>query len=506
LGSHIKVICMPSGENSAVHTFSITWTDSQRRVLTELQQRRLLHRLLAIAQQSSVKLYVVGGALRDICLGHPAQDLDLAMTGDVMAFAQVVANHLGAAYVPMDAARGEARIVYRKRDTLDFAQFKGDDIIADLQHRDFTINAMACPLATLLTRAAPEIIDPHGGGQDLEARCIRMVSPGVFTDDPLRLLRAFRFAANLDFQLDPVTLALIETEAPHLREAAAERIHSELLKLFAARSSSPHLMTMARVGLLDSLFPELAVIRGLPHEPGQPVDLGMHSIQTYQAVEALINDPGPRLPEIAEAVSQFFQAEERQALVKWAGLLHAIGTAVEGYKGSQEQATTCDRCISSAALWEQTGSRLKLSRKQIDFVKTIMAHSGRVLDLAVLEAQGGMTVRIIHSWCKELGDSILAVFVLALGHTLSRGAEDTAGPNAVALAQVAARIWDVYRQRILPVLTAPRLVTGHDLQQIFHLVPGPRFKSLLNDLEVAQIEGHICTRDEALQWLEAQLP
>ena len=116
---------MPSGENIAVNTISITWTDSMRRVLAEVQQRQLLHRLLAFAEQSGVELYAVGGTLRDICLGHPAADVDLAMMGDVMAFAQGVASHLGAAYVPMDAVRGEARVVYHKRDILDFARFKG---------------------------------------------------------------------------------------------------------------------------------------------------------------------------------------------------------------------------------------------------------------------------------------------------------------------------------------------------------------------------------------------
>jgi poly(A) polymerase len=497
---------MPSGENIAVNTISNTWTDSMRRVLAEVQQRQLLHRLLAFAEQSGVELYAVGGTLRDICLGHPAADVDLAMMGDVMAFAQGVASHLGAAYVPMDAVRGEARVVYHKRDILDFARFKGDNLIADLQHRDFTINAMACPLATLLTRDAPAFLDPHGGWQDLGARRIRMVSPGSFAEDPLRLLRALRFAATLDFRLDPVTHAAMETAVPRLREVAAERLHSEILKLFAAPSSHPHIVTMAGLGVLDTLFPELAAIRGIPCRPGHPLDLFEHSIRTYQAVEALINNPGSHLPTIAEIVSQYCQGKERQALVKWAALLHAIGRAVEGPEASQELAITCGHAVSSAQQWEQTGNRLKLSRKHIDFVKTLIAQNGRALKLPMLEAQGRLTLRFMHGWCKELRDSMLGVFVLALGHTLASGSESLAGDSAVALGQHAARIWEVYRRRVLPVITGPRLVTGRDLQQLFHLPPGPRFKSLLDELEVARVEGQIRTRAEALQWVEAQLP
>jgi poly(A) polymerase len=497
---------MQSGESIAMNTFSIRWTDQMRHVLRELQQRRLLHRLLAFAEQGGVELYVVGGALRDLCLGHPAQDLDLAMMGDVMGFAKEVATHLGAAYVAMDAERGEARVVYRKRDSLDFAQFKGDAIIADLRHRDFTINAMACPLATLLTRSAPEIIDPHGGRQDLGARRIRMVSPLSFSEDPLRLLRAFRFAASLDFTVDPVTLTAMETVAPRLSDAAAERIHRELLKLFAAVSSSPHIATMARLGLLDVLFPELAATRGIRCRPGEQLDLFAHSIRTYQAVEDLINDPASHLPKIAQAVSQYFQAEERQALVKWAALLHAIREAEVCQEVLQGHATASGDAEPRAQPWEQTDNRLKLSRRQIDYINTLIAHRSRALELAILEAQGRLTLRFLHGWCKDLRDSILGVFVLALGHALAAGQEHMSGPNPIALGQLAARVWDVYRSRILPVITAPRLVTGHDLQQLFHLTPGPRFKSLLDDLEIAQVEGHIRTRTEALQWVEAHLP
>ena len=235
------------------------------------------------------------------------------------------------------------------------------------------------------------------------------------------------------------------------------------------------------------------------------MDVFEHSVRTYQAVEDLINDPGSTYPPIAEAVVEYFQAEERQALVKWAALLHAIWEAVVCQGVPQEHVTALQYAEEHAQQWEQIGSRLKLSRKQIDYVKTLIAHYGPTFQLAILEAQGRLTLRSVHGWCKEVEDSMLGVFVLAIGHALARGQGDTSEPSVTALAQLAARIWDVYRRRILPVITAPRLVTGHDLQQLFHLTPGPRFKTLLDELEVAQVEGHIRTRTEALQWVAAQL-
>jgi poly(A) polymerase len=486
-------------------TLSIIWTEQMRRVLTELQQRRLLRRLRDFAEQHGVELYAVGGTLRDICLGRQAQDVDLAMMGDVIGFAKGFANYLGAAFVPMDAERGEARVVYRKRDVIDFARLRGDTSIEDLYHRDFTINAMACPLATLLSHATPEIIDPHGGWHDLQAHVIRMVSPMSFPEDPLRLLRAFRLAATLDFTIDPATLAAMEPVAPHLVDVAAERIHSELLKLFAAAHSNPHVVTMARLGLLDVLFPELAATRGIPQESGNPLDVFEHALLTYQWVENLINAPGSYASGIAPDLVEYLQAEERQALVKWAALLHAIGKAAMRREAVQAGVTAPDYARQSAQQWEQIGSRLKLSRQQNEYIRKLIAHHGRPFELASLEAQGRLTLRLVHSWCKEVGDDMLGVFVLAIGHARACNQADAPVHGAGALGQCAARVWDLYRSRILPVITAPRLVTGHDLQQIFNLSPGPRFKSILDELEVAQVKGHIRTRAEALQWVAAQL-
>lgn len=484
---------------------AIPWTDQRQYALRELQQRQLLRRLLAFAEQSGVRLYAVGGTLRDICLGRPAQDVDLALVGDVMGFTRGFANHLGASYVPLDAERGEARVIYRKRDVLDFALLKGDDIIADLRHRDFTINAMACPLATLLTQAAPDLIDPHGGWRDLQARVIRMVADRGFREDPLRLLRAFRLAAALQFAIDPATLTAMEPVAARLDGVAAERIHSELLKLFAAPHSSPHVDTMAQLGLLDVLFPELETTRGIARQSDAQPDLFEHALITYRTVEKLINTPGSYLPTIPDAVVEYLQTEERRALVKWASLLHAIGNAGLRRETAQGCQASPDGADQSARQWEQIGSRLKLSRQRIEYIKTLIAHYHRPFTLATLEAQGHLTLRLVHSWYRALGDDILGAFILAIGHTLARGQVDTPGLGAIALGQCAARVWDLYRRRILPVITAPRLVTGHDLQRIFNLTPGPRFKTLLDELEVAQVEGHVHTRAEALQWVEAQL-
>jgi poly(A) polymerase len=263
---------------------------------------------------------------------------------------------------------------------------------------------------------------------------------------------------------------------------------------------------MARLGLLDVLFPELAATRGTARRSGGQPDLFEHAILAYQSAEDLINTPASYLSAILDAVTAYLLSEERRARIKWASLLHAVGQDAAGPGLATGCQPSLDVADQSARQWEGVGSRLKLSRQRIESIKTLIAHYHRLFTLASLEAQGHLILRPVHRWCKELGEDILGVFVLAIGHALAKNQVDTPVYGAIALGQCATRIWDLYRDRIVPVMRAPRLVTGHDLQQIFNLTPGPRFKTLLDGLEVAQVEGRIHTRAEALQWVAQQLP
>jgi poly(A) polymerase len=201
----------------------------------------------------------------------------------------------------------------------------------------------------------------------------------------------------------------------------------------------------------------------------------------------------------------YLQPPERRGLIKWAALLHGIGNPVAGQEAEQGGQSALSAAVRSAQQWEHIGSRLKLSRQRIDYIKTLIAHHQRPVELALLQAQGRLTLRLVYGWCKELGEEILGAFALAIGIAIAKGQVDTAVLGARALGRFASHVWDLYHQRILPVLRAPRLLTGNDLQRVFHLTPGPQFKTLLDALEVAQVEGHVRTRAEALQWVEEYL-
>jgi poly(A) polymerase len=486
------------------------WTTPMRQALAALQRRPTLRHILSYAEQRQVQIYVVGGPLRDVCLGRLPHDMDLVLAGDVMGFARGIANQMGAAYVPLDPERGEARLVYRRGESFDFAPLRGGSIVADLCHRDFTINALACPLAAILTQAEPEFIDPHGGFRDLQERLIRMVSPTSFQEDPLRLLRAFRFAATLEGSIEAATLASMQTAASRLGEIAVERIHHELFTLFSAPRSGPQVVTMAHLGLLEVLFPELTAIRDAPRAAAGQFDFFRHAIDTYEAVEGLLNDLPSEPPMLPQEILARLRGGERPALLKCAALLHALGDPPPCHPAIGVAAgplgwVSPSPAEAAARQWEQIGRRLKLSRQRIGAITTLLAHRHRPFIMAGLEAEGRLTRGIVYAWSQEVGEAMLNIFALAMGDAKACGQIETPVYGVRSLGRCAVRVWELYQRHILPVLESPRLVTGDDLRRIFHLPPGPRFKTLLETLQAAQVEGHIRTRAEALAWVEQQL-
>jgi tRNA nucleotidyltransferase/poly(A) polymerase len=184
--------------------------------------------------------WVVGGAVRDELLGREVLDLDVACR-DPRRAARAYARRSGGAPFPLSERHGAWRVALEGGRTVDFTPLRGS-IEDDLATRDFTINAIAVPLE------GGDPLDPFGGRADLERRVVRAVGPTVFTDDPLRLLRAPRLADELDLELDPGTEALVREQAALVTRAAGERILQELVRLSAAGFTWLH-----ELGLLEPL-------------------------------------------------------------------------------------------------------------------------------------------------------------------------------------------------------------------------------------------------------------
>lgn len=185
--------------------------------------------------------WVVGGALRDELLGRELVDVDVACDEPELA-ARLYGRLSGGAVFPLSERHGAWRVALRGGRTVDFTPLHGETIEDDLATRDFTVNALARPLA------GGALVDPHGGEADLAERRLRAVSPAIFADDALRLLRAVRLEDELGFRLDDATEALVRAAAAGAAEPAGERVLGELERL-----SPAGFRRAAELGLLEPL-------------------------------------------------------------------------------------------------------------------------------------------------------------------------------------------------------------------------------------------------------------
>ena len=206
-------------------------------------QRAALAAARIFFEAKGVRAYVTGGALRDALLGRAAHDVDLSVTGDPLDLGRGLGDALGGAFVPMHEEFGVARVVLPATDEagsqiIDVLPVRGE-IEADLAARDFSINAIAMPLAPFVEGKRKPLIDPCGGGFDLERRLVRALRDDVFRSDPLRLLRAVRLCAELDFSLEADTAALVGREASLLTQSAPERQRDELLRILDSPRGGP---------------------------------------------------------------------------------------------------------------------------------------------------------------------------------------------------------------------------------------------------------------------------
>ncbi len=236
----------------------------------------LLDRLRPYLSEVKTPVYLVGGAVRDALLGRISHDLDFVLAADAIRLSFEIGDKIGAPAYVLDKERDTGRVVLAQQGTmLDFARFRGADLEADLQARDFTINALALPAAAR-TRLA--IIDPSGGLNDLDARLIRLIDERALINDPARTLRAVRLAASLDFTITPETRSAISVAVPYLANVSAERVRDELLKILMTPRPDEALREMEDLGLLGATLPEVADLAGIAQSPPHHEDVLGHTL------------------------------------------------------------------------------------------------------------------------------------------------------------------------------------------------------------------------------------
>lgn len=394
--------------------------------------------------------YLVGGCVRDLLLGRDPADYDIAILGDPAAYAQDVASGLGGRVVEIGKPGFRVWRVAARGRLVDVAPAAGLSITDDLRQRDFTVNAMA------LDTASGTLLDVAGGRCDLDRGVVRMVSPAAFEKDPLRLLRAFRLAAQLGFAIDAETAAAIRAGRALIHRSAGERIRDELFKLLAEPRVHPQVCAMAKAGLLAGVLPEL----------DQPDGEALaRRLRNHGNLEALLSDPAAYFPSGADGIEGALTAD-RRILLKIAALVLPVAGA------------------SSAP------ERLRFSKRDAVHLNGLIRHHPQALAFIMADV-GSLRdrMRFFRAARHVLPDLLLLAAADAgfPGHAR----HDVRTRTESCLASYFAE----YRLRA----ASPALITGDDLIQALGLAPSPLFKIILDFLEEERLVRPIMSRSEALE-------
>ncbi len=453
--------------------------------------------------------YVAGGAVRDALLGRELEDLDVVVPREGVERARALAREFNAPFVLLHREEGVARVVLPGL-ALDISQFRGgaSSIQGDLALRDFTINAMAVPVAEalrLLRREAVEevLVDPLGGVTDCREGRIRACSRECLASDPLRLLRAFRFQTQLGFEVEGETRRWIRELAPAIARVAAERIWRELeimtLHPHPSRSWAHALLELHRHSLLKHLVPELLAGEGVEQPGFHHLDVFHHCIEAAAMAQRVAQAPHEKLKPWKPVAEWCGLPSHRLALL-WAALLHDVAKPVcRGEKEGRPTFYHHDR--TGGEMVAQVAGRLRWPGELRGRVARLVELHMRPFHLLNDLARGGPTKRAMRRLLKEIGPDYPGLFALAMADSMA-GCGPLKPPDLdQRLSLLWSKVHHFYLRSMGPVERAPRLLTGHDVMAILGIGPGPRVGELLEGLEEARVVGEVSTREEAVEWI-----
>jgi tRNA nucleotidyltransferase/poly(A) polymerase len=449
--------------------------------------------------------FVVGGAVRDRLLGRPYTDVDVIIPEDPAALAAKIATAVGGNAFALDEERGIQRVTLKDGSTLDIARRQGGSLETDLDRRDFTINALAVPVEAWETpRWRSAVIDRHDGQKHLRAKKIIAVSNQIWKDDPLRLLRAFRIAAELGFSIPPATLDQIRRNKAKIKKPAPERKRDEMLRLFDTSDAHRLLVLMDGCGFLDEIFPFAKRLRSTAVKHYGPGGVLKHTLDSVRCFEDVLRDR-TWFRGLNEKIKKYLDepvaGHSRRAHCKWGLLLHDIGKPDTMSYDDTGRLRFFEHEFVGAKKIPAMAQRLRWSSTESARYAGYVRNHMRPGNLA---SQARVTDKAIHRFFRDLGDDAIAMLLISLGDHLTyltpaQKRRRRSSHEKVTIKMV--RRFYTAREKVLP----PKVLDGHDVMAALKIKPSPLIGALLKDVQEAQSGGKVKTKADALAYLKERL-
>ena len=448
--------------------------------------QELLKRIGATADRHGVEAHVVGGYVRDRILGREVTDYDIVVVGDGIAFAKTVADELGHRKVVLFEKFGTA-MVQLEDAKIEFVTAREESyapesrkplvrqasLESDLSRRDFTVNAVA---ASLNAATIGRVTDPYNGLGDIDAKLLRtpLEPERTFDDDPLRMLRALRFASQLGFHIQDETLSAIARKADRIAIVSKERATEEFLKILASVKPSVGLGLLNETGLVKHVFPELAETVGVEQRKEfHHKDVFYHTLKVVDKVCATTDNLWLRFAALVHDI-----AKPRTKAFK-----EGIGWTFHGHEDL------------GARMMKPVFRRMRLPMEHLPYIEKLVRLHLRPMVLVSEEVTDSAVRRLLFEAGEDIDDLMM----------LARADITSGNPGRVERYM---KNYDVVMQKMKEVEEKDKLrswqppVRGDEIMKVCGLEPGPLVGVLKKRIEEAVLEGEIPNEhDAALEFL-----
>lgn len=449
-------------------------------------QHSIFTHLADLAAQKGAEIYVIGGYVRDIFLQRNSKDVDILVVGQGIEFAEAVGKALKCK-VSVFKNFGTAMLRYQDLE-IEFVgarkeSYRSDSrkpivengTLADDQlRRDFTINALAI---SLNKANYGELLDPFNGLSDLEHQLIRTPQnpTETFSDDPLRMMRAIRFATQLDFQIDPLAIEAIKSQTERIKIVSQERITDELNKIILAKKPSIGFKYLFDSGLLEVIFPQMAKLHGVETINGKS-----HKDNFYHTLEVLDN--------ISQTTDDLW--------LRWAAILHDIAKPPTKRFDPSHGWTFHGHEDKGARMVPKIFAQLKLPQNEkMKMVQKLVQLHLRPIVLA----QDQITDSAVRRLLFEAGDDIDSLMRLCHADVTTKN-EYKMKKYRQNFERVQQKLKDVEERDQIRNWQPP--VSGNDIMNAFGINEGREVGLIKNQIREAILEGEIKnSREEALAFM-----
>ncbi|MDQ5894446.1 MAG: poly(A) polymerase [Actinomycetota bacterium] len=440
--------------------------------------------------------WLVGGVVRDVALGREVNDLDVTVAGSPETPARAIARALDGVAFELS----EEFPAWRAKDRddawqVDVAELRADSIEGDLALRDFTVGAVAVDLES------GEAMDPLRGLADLESGLIRACGPTSFSDDPLRLMRAARLVSQFGWQIDGPTLELARATAARAGEPAGERSLAELILLIGSRDPMAGLEAMDRIGLFESLLPEIGQLHDVVQGPNHHLDVYGHTMEVVEGILRIESDlerfTGDRAAEVSELLGQpLADGATRAAGLRLGALFHDC---------AKPQTRTEDGGFVSFRGHDRLGAEqitnrfreLRASRKLGGYLADLARHH---LILGFMVTSRPLDRRQIFAYLDRTDPVSVDVTLLTVADRMAaRGTANIASQEMVANHMELAREMVGYGLDWERNGPPEQFLPGDALARELGIKPGPELGELLKELAAARYAGEINDANEAVE-------